>query len=249
MCVCVCVVENVDDLRRFVPRSYPRTVEASDGFHTPLLYSAIAVGLLAGIVVVITGIGVFYYRDRRIMRTAQVEFALMLLFGLLLVSIGAVLVAVEPSHATCVMQSWFITLGYTLELVPLIVKVAAINTLMAASRRMKRVQLSKTTLFGTVFGFLALVVMFMVLWTIMDPFTEQQELILTNEENGQGGSVVRVGSYCGSSSDVWLYTSVAWQVLLLIAATVLAFQTRNVIFEFNESRRLAVSGGVSVTIC
>ena len=57
--VCRWVVENVDDLRRFVPRSYPRTVEASDGYHTPLLYSAIAVGLLAGIVVVITGIGVF----------------------------------------------------------------------------------------------------------------------------------------------------------------------------------------------
>ena len=75
---------------------------------------------------------------------------------------------------------------------------------------MKRVQLSKTTLFGSVFGVLGLVIIFMILWTIMDPYTEQQELILTNQQNQQGETIVSVGAYCGSSSDIWLYISVAW---------------------------------------
>ena len=57
------------------------------------------------------------------MRFSQWEFLILLLMGLLLVSEGSILLAIPPTNASCVAVQWLVGIGYTLELVPLIVKV------------------------------------------------------------------------------------------------------------------------------
>jgi hypothetical protein len=72
---------------------------------------------------------------------AQLDFMCLLLLGLLLVLITGVISAVSNTDAQCVSIAWLISIGYTLELVPLIIKVFAINHLMQAAKQFQRVEL------------------------------------------------------------------------------------------------------------
>lgn len=58
-------------------------------------------------------------------RYAQVDFLLMILGGLFFVALAALFYSLEPSKVVCVCRQWFVAVGYSLELVPLAVKVAA----------------------------------------------------------------------------------------------------------------------------
>ena len=127
-----------------------------------------------------------------------------------------------------------------LELVPLIVKVAAINRLTKASNRLKRITVDRMNLFVFVAGVVGLVVCYMAFWTAFDPPDRQGEYELTEKVTMNGETVVELSFHCASESGVWRYISVVWHALLLLTATVLAFQTRNVRDEFNESRILAI---------
>ena len=50
--------------------------------------------------------------------------------------------------------------------------------------------------------------------------------------------IILTNKYCTSSSNVWSVISYLWQALMLLSATVLAFQSRDVIEEMNESQHL-----------
>lgn len=179
-------------------------------------------------------------REQRVMIFAQVEFLWLLLAGLLLVSVGAVILTIPASDASCATVTGFLCLGYTLELVPLIIKVAAINCLMQAARHLKRVVLRRQSLFGVVFLLSGLVVVGLSLWTALDPKQKSAEYKLTDQVTRNNETVVTVSYFCQSDSVVWRYVAVAWNCLLLIGATVLAFQTCKLQEDFNESQTLAI---------
>ena len=148
--------------------------------------------------------------------------------------------ALPPTNTICVAIGWFINFGYTLELVPLIVKIAAINRLMVATQQMRRVKLTMASLFGAVLFFCVLVFICLVLWTTMDPPRKDEEFELTENESENGETVVKRSYYCGSDQEVWNFLGVSWQALLLLCASVLAFQTRKVREDLNETKVLAM---------
>ena len=160
--------------------------------------------------------------------------------GLLLVSIAAVISAVSDTDAKCVSIAWLINVGYTLELVPLIIKVFAINHLMQAAKHFRRVELKRTSLFGAVLLLTIVTVVFMIIWTVIDPPRIVSQYLLTDETNDAGETIVSVCYYCRSGSEVWGFISLAIQGLLLFVASVLAFQMRNLRHELNESQSLAI---------
>lgn len=239
MAVCEWVAENLEYLDDFIPRTYPRAERIENTYETVIFYPAIVLGSLATLMIAVSLFLTYYWRNTVVLKFAQVEFLFILLFGLGLVALASILLATEPSNGTCMCLAWFISLGYTLELVPLIVKVGAINRLLNAAKRMRRVKLTKTQLFGTVAFLSTFVVVFLVLWTVLDPQQRSTEYSLTEHETDFGETIVAVNYYCNSNSMVWEYIAAGWQLVLLICATVLAFQTRNIREGFNESQVLA----------
>ena len=253
--VCRWAVENLDTLRTFVPRTYPRAIHSSvsamnstiNGSSSTTLTSddkvltiiTIAFGCIATVLVLFMWYMVHKNKELRSIKFAQIEFLYLLLTGLLLVAIGSILVALYPSNATCVTIIWFINFGYTLEFVPLIVKVAAVNKLIGSARRFRRVVLSRRSLFTTVFAISAAVFIYLVVWTIYDPPTKNEEYVLTEVVNDDGYTIIDVSHFCSSESGFWDYIAVGWNTLLLLCATVLAFQTRTLQKDFNESQTLA----------
>ncbi|CAB9518445.1 Gamma-aminobutyric acid (GABA) B receptor [Seminavis robusta] len=237
---CMWLRENLEYLEDFIPRQFPRVGHEQNILEAPLFYAAIALGTLATLMTIVVTVLTYRRRNGYVMRFSQVEFLFLLLLGLLFVSVGSILLAIPPSNGSCVAISWLVGLGYTLELVPLIVKVAAINRLMSAAKKFKRVVLTQQQLFGTVAMFTSIMVVFLVLWSAIDTPERQGEYTLTDETTEDGEHIVIVGYYCKSNSDAWRYLAVLWHCILLICATVLAFQTRNLQAGFSESTVLAM---------
>jgi hypothetical protein len=239
--VCEWVVENIDMILGFVPRTYPRVFrDETDTAWETLKIISLVVGLLACVLVAGCTLATYLQQNRRVMKMAQIEFVWLLLVGLLLVTTAAVLMASPPSDASCLAQVWLFNVGYTIELVPLIVKIAAINRLMTAAQQMRRVVLRRRTLFGFAFCLSILVVIFLMVWTVKDPPQKGTEYSLTDETTPSGATVVVTNHFCQSEADSWRVISVSWHILLLITATVLAFQTRNLHHDINETQTLAI---------
>jgi len=237
--VCQWVVDNIEYLEEtFIPRTYPRVLkEASDS--GSLYHAALTIACIAAVLVLCVGLAVYYNRTRRTIKVAQVEFLFLILCGSFTISIGAIIKAISPTDASCIASAWLIDIGYTLELVPLIVKIAAINQLMQAAQKMKRVTLNRTSLFGAVVIFLFVIIIFQGLWTGLDPLQKEAQYLLSPPKMSEDDNVVFVSYHCSSNSSIWQYISTGWILLLLVCESVLAFQSRNLRQDFNESQVLA----------
>ena len=257
--ICEWVVDNLDDLQQYIPQSYPRTLQ-QNASQTSLVLSLVCtvLGGLATLLVVITGYLVYRHRNKRALRYAQVEFLYLLLLGSAMVSIGAILTGLQsPSNASCITQIWLVSFGYTLVLVPLLVKVAAINRLMQAARRMRRVKLHRGSLHGGVMVISLLVTIYLIVWTVVDPPRKEAHYELTDrqvtsvadlgessENETMSGllfesTVVQARYFCTSDSETWQYVAIGWNVVLILCATALAFQSRTVKQAFNEAQVLS----------
>ena len=238
------MVDNFELISSFVPRTHPRvlaTYSDSSGFNTTALNLAtLTVACIALTSVLLCGVGVYAQRNKRSIRRAQLDFIFFLFVGLVMMGIAAVLLTLQPTDGICTASLWMWSLGYTLELVPLIVKIAAINRLMQAARAMRRVKLQRKSLFGVVFGFVAINIIFLSTWTAIDPPSRLHSYRLTGEVSDDGDTVVARKVFCSSQENYWRIIAVAWQCLLLICATVLAWQTRNLRQDMNESETLAL---------
>ncbi len=232
--VCEWIIEHQEELASFIPRGYPRIFADDSSYNAALMYAAMAVGGFAVALVLVMFAVVFYFSNTKVFVYAQVPFIFMVLLGLFLVACGSIFFALKPRNSICVSQVWLITLGYTLELVPLLVKVAAINRLMSATRRMRRIKISMQSLFCTVACLVLIVIMFLAVWTAVDTPKRHEGRYLVDEDHSEIVTTV----ICASDSGIWDLVVICWNGLLIVCATVLAFQSRAMKQEFNEARSL-----------
>lgn len=238
--LCEWVSENMDYMERFVPRTYPRTLVKKDE-KGPLRYASTILGIVVMVLVVLTMTYVHRNKDKKAILYAQIEFLDLLLLGSLLIAVGAILMALPSSNFTCITSIWLINLGYTLELLPLIVKVGALLHVMKLGKRMQRVQIKREMLFGAVTLISIFVSVYCLVWTLLDGPKPTPEHELTDEINDDGETIVWQVDVCASQSLVWSYVSVGWNATLLFITTVLAVRMRNLTVRgFNEAPTLAL---------
>ena len=235
--VCQWTTDNLQDLLTLVPPTYPRVLQSNSS--KALSTVTIALGAIAIVLVLLTASFVYKQRERRVMKFAQQEFLVLLLAGSLSVSVGATLMGIPPSNGLCISQVWLINLGYTLELVPLLVKVAAINQLMHAAQRMRRVKLNRSSLYNTVAIITIMIIAFLVCWTVLDPPQKTAEFSMSDETDDEGATIIHLKYFCSSSSEVWEYVSVGWNMVMILCATAIAFQAWSVKQAFNETKILS----------
>ena len=230
--VCEWVIEHQGNLEMFIPHGYPRVFAENASYNRPLLHVAIGFGGVAVIYVIVCAVMVCKFSATKVFVYAQVPFVFMVLLGMFLVACSSIFLALDPLDPVCVSQKWSVAMGYTLELVPLLVKIAAINRLVAAAQRMKRVRISMRSLFLTVVAVVLVVMVFMTVWTILDPPMRHENRYLKE------GDTIATAIVCASDSAVWDEIVLGWNGVLILCATVLAFQSRNVKAELNESKSL-----------
>lgn len=237
--VCSWAAENLSTLQRYIPDSYPRSLEVQK-FDQTSSYAAMyiaAIGMTSvGTVLVFT----WNYRTKEVFIHAQPIFLFMLLFGHALVCAGAILFSIEPTVPNCMARPWIVVLGNSLQMVPLIVKVSAINTVSKAARRMRRVTIRPNTLYKFTGVINGLVALYLLIWAVFDPNTLRTTMELTSDVNEDEHQIVLMIHECASQSPAWIIATYVYQFLLLVAASVLAFQNQKADSRFVESFRLAL---------
>lgn len=123
---------------------------------------------------------------------------------------------------------WFINVGYTLQLVPMIVRVSTIINVVRASSKMRLVIVNKQKLLCRSFGISAIMVVYCLFWTIFDPPQSQLSMQVTDTANEFGESEVYISNHCDSKSKVWYFVCFFCQFLLLLCGSVLAGQMQSV---------------------
>lgn len=109
-------------LQSYIPTGYQQHVE-STSWYGPLTVTGLSMGSVAIVVSIMTASAVFYWREEKALVYAQLNFCYLIVVGFLFVSIGAITTVLEPTDSSCIAKEWLITLGYTLGIVPLLVKV------------------------------------------------------------------------------------------------------------------------------
>lgn len=231
---CKWVYDNIEMLELYIPRTYPR--ETNEKRNDALVISAFSVSSIALIAVLLIGVLTLKFREKKAIRFAQVGFLLWMILGLIFVAIGAVTSADPSSDAVCVASEWSILIGYTLELAPILVKVQAINRVTREAMRFRRLEIDQNKLKKYPILFVTPVLIYLIVWTIVDMPKSVESLAM---DKGGIGNIVDVNKSCGSNYEIWSIMAYVWQSLLLLSASVLAFQSRDVIEEMNESQWIA----------
>ena len=131
-------------------------------------------------------------------------------------------------------------LGYTVGMIPILIKVTAINKLSRDGHRFQRTTIDRKKLRQKLFLTVFSMISYLVIWTVID--RPRYELQYGSYGNVDDFSYRYVNQYdaCSSKSVIWETAAFGWEATMLISATVLAFQSREVVIDdMNHSRSLA----------
>jgi len=238
---CKWVVDNLDHVLSWVPKSHPRSIEEVDTTKTPLFLGALAVACIAAMYVIFSFVNVGMKRMTKVIYFAQFESLVAILTGLLLLSIGTILMVVPHTDDSCVSIAWLVNLGYAIHFAPLVSKVFAINSNLANhEKQMQRVRLSKTQLYRALIALTTLVTVFMVVWTAKKPFELKSAYQLSEETIESGETIVVEVNYCGSCTELWYMLSLTWQAIILFPTAVIAFVACRVKEDINDTKALSL---------
>lgn len=231
--VCSWVANNTDYLKSLMPPNHPKVFRSREDYDQTVTIAAYILGFITLAYIVICSAISYKKRKAAVFVYSQVHFIFVMIFGLFLVAIGAILNGIEPNSTICMARIWLVGLGYTFELVPLIIKVTALNHLMKASKKMRRVNIKRGQLYTSLMVLSGIVALYLIVWTVVDPSKASEVRTLEDDQ-------ITVTSHfgCRSSSAYWNVTYLIWETLLILWCSVLAFQSRNIQAEFNESKTL-----------
>ena len=126
-------------------------------------------------------------------------------------------------------------LGYTLALVPILIKVSAINKLSRGGMGCRRVEIDPNRFKKILSVTISVLFLFLTIWTSLD----MPRKIKQYEMGKDNLSDINVYVGCESQRGEWKMAAYVWEFLLLLSATILTFQSRDVIQQLNESSSLA----------
>ena len=157
----------------------------------------------------------------------------MVIVGLAFIALGAFFYSLAPTKIVCVCGEWLVLLGYSLELIPLMVKVAAVTHIIQKSQSMIRTKVEKTRLYQIVGGCMFVVIVYLATWTALDPLSPQTEMTLTSDvvastrsETAEEYHIVEVTKICASSSNAWKVCTYIYLFTLLIVMAAIATRNR-----------------------
>ena len=136
------------------------------------------------------------------------------------------------SSGTCVTSEWGILIGYTLELVPILVKVQVMNAVQKCKViHFRRIEIDSKRLRKQLILFIAPILTYLIVWTAVDMPEPIESLTL---DNSGDKNIVYLDRSCSSASVVWSTIAYVWQFLLLLSSSVLAFQSRGMKEQIKE---------------
>ena len=233
--ICRYVYDNLSSFQTYYPLGFPR-VFVDDATSTGIVhFSAVAISYFALAWVIITLVFVIKWRAEMPMKLAKIDILLWVIFGEGLVVIGSLVTTIDINDATCMISKWTTILGYSMEIVPIIIKVGTINKLVREARQLQPFDLNTRKLDIIFICAILSVAIYLASASIIDPTKVKTVSVLHPDTLN-----VYVGAICSSKSIGWDIVDFGLQAVFLIIATVLVFQSRDVFDKFNEGQGLTL---------
>ena len=263
--VCSWVAENIEVLFNDIPSTYPRRLDINGPNNAVQVHVMEAIGGFAALVVLAVTSYTYKYRETRVFLYAQSNFCFLILSGLFLSSIAAMTYVLEPSRLTCTATQWLLVLGFTLELIPLLVSLIALlldvfwllcspliifishmklgrqQVKVAAINRIQQAakRYKRVNVEARDLYIAVAAVVFVVLaFLLCWTLIDPPKNVHQYVMSLDDESLVVSTQVCASASDSWFIAALSWIGLLLVMTTVLAVQSRNVPQRFNETKSL-----------
>ena len=237
---CEWVVENFEAVQSFIPETYPRSLEYSDSADKTLFKAAYVVAIFVAFCVIVSTFLTYSRRKTQVIYFTQIEFMYLIQAGLLLVVLSAWFRVAPTTSIVCALIPWVNNMGYVMILVPLLMRIDAINRILSSGKQMQRVRVPTKMLFAGVTAGLLLVCAFCVVWSLADPAGKEVHYDLTTAVTKEGASIVYQTDYCAKGGNIWYTVSVSWQAVLLLFPVALAFMASRVREDVNDTRILAL---------
>ena len=232
--VCNWVYDNLDYLQTHIPFGFPRTFDQSHLRGGNIQIAAIVISSFALCWVFTIAVLVIRWRATMLVKLAKIDILIWVLIGATIVVIGSLATAIGITDASCMVSKWTALLGYAIELVPIIIKVGTINRLVRVARQQQPFDLKAMHLDLYLLGTILSILIYLVLATAIDPIKVKTVPVLYPDNN------VHVHGTCSSKSFGWVIVDFGFQAVILIIATVLVFQSRDVFERFNEGQGLTL---------
>jgi len=197
-------------------------------------YAAAVIGFV--LTSILMGFTIVYHRHP-IIRAASPLFMSVSLFGVIMMFAGAVALVSPVSTFSCGAVSWLINLGIMVTFAPLFAKTWRIYRIFGR-RKLSVVKISNRKLMFIIGTLLSMEIIILIIWQALSPL---QPYITSTIE----GSASRVHNYnqCGVEDvGTSMFAIVAVEKgLLLLFGALMAFSTRRVSSQFNESSQVALA--------
>ena len=234
--ICQWVYDNADYLQRYIPNSYPRTIVDQGLELQQFNIVATTFGVLSIVITFVALAFTIYHRKHTVILYSKIDFLYCILIGFLIIAIASVIVLAEPTFVSCTSQQWAIALGYTLQFIPLLLKIAAINKITRMSMQLRRVNYNLKRLKTGVFSAVIAVIIYLSIWTLIDPSTNKDIQLFLDETK----SMVVINHTCASRKNIWKIILYLWEAFQLISILVLTLQSQTLIREMDESQALTL---------
>ncbi|KAI8995768.1 periplasmic binding protein-like I [Gaertneriomyces semiglobifer] len=226
---CVCDEDWVDDAATGRDCSIPiveSTVQPSSGV-------GIVIMILLALLICILGAslaGLYIYRDESSIRAISPFFSSLIVVGLILICAGAYAYVGRPTVARCVIQAWFISIGYSLAMGALFTKTWRLMKIFGNNKLQVMPLTDKRILLWTL-GAVFITIILLVIWTTVElphPKRIDTDLVYSYQcvSDRDGGVFSAILAYTGS---------------LMLLNTIVAYRTRNITTSHNESRFIGLA--------
>ncbi|KAJ3178873.1 Gamma-aminobutyric acid type B receptor subunit 1 [Gaertneriomyces sp. JEL0708] len=226
---CVCDEDWVNDAATGRDCSIPiveSTVQPSSGV-------GIVIMILLALLICILGAslaGLYIYRDESTIRAISPFFSSLIVVGLILICAGAYAYVGRPTVARCVIQAWFISIGYSLAMGALFTKTWRLMKIFGNNKLQVMPLTDKRILLWTV-GAVFITIILLIIWTTVEiphPKRIDTDLVYSFQ--------------CVSDRDAGVFSAIlAYTGSLMLLNTIVAYRTRNITTSHNESRFIGLA--------
>jgi len=194
---------------------------------------------------VILLIWICYNRNAAVVRKSQPLFLAMICVGTFLMAATIIPLSIDDSIASvenctiaCIATPWFLWVGFIFAFSALFSKLDRINKLINSAESFRRIRISAMDVMLPFLTLLALTLMFLLAWTVIDPMSWVRKDVFGSTDGLSTFGTCEIGQT--NVSKVMLACLIVLAFACVIRASVSAWYGRSVSVEYSESRYVSV---------
>ncbi|XP_035709332.1 gamma-aminobutyric acid type B receptor subunit 1 [Folsomia candida] len=231
-------------------RTIEKTVLRTVSLSLYISMSTVAgVGIVWGLVLILF---TYTYRDRKIIELSHPVTNTLMLVGHILCFLTVFLVGLDGQFVSerlfgvmCSIRKWILSIGFTLGYGAMFSKVWRVHRLTTKNKSATKHKIQPWKLYLLVASLVAVEVIYLSIWTLVDPLRRVEELFPPEVpiDTDEDVRIRPILEHCESHyNNIWLGITYSFKGLLLVLGLFLSYETRSLkVRHINDSRLVAMS--------